>query len=180
MNNLLSIPGILTKEGLNILVQGETKEETEQRLKKEREDLSTERDRSRQQIYDLVDSITDYDGWIAVDAEILARMASPYFRSTTGFTADELNKLMGDKRRELAFKLEFDDLETDDSVVVMDLEKNIQSTFRVADKTANRLSTEKNLRNTDKVRLVEHSRVLANKRILIFEMDPYALSELVS
>jgi hypothetical protein len=126
-------------EGLNIIYQGETKEETAARLQRERDELSEDRDAARKEIYDLIKGIDDINEWIAVEAEIIAR-SSPFFWSRTGFKAEELTELLNNKRQELAFKTEFDDIKEGDYIMINNLETNTRGVWEVVNKTKNKVS----------------------------------------
>jgi hypothetical protein len=119
-------------EGLNIINQGETKAQTAERLQQERNDLSADRDAARQEVIDEINDIENINEFQAVEAELLAKLSgNAEFRTRTGFRAEELNILLNNKRKEIAFKTEYDDINVGDSVVIMNLEKNIQGVYEV-------------------------------------------------
>jgi hypothetical protein len=119
-------------EGLNIINQGETKDQTAQRLAQERNDLNADRDAARQEVINEINDIQNINDFQAVEAELLAKLSNnAAFRTRTGFRANELNELLNNKRKELAFKTEYDDINVGDSVVIMNLEKNIQGVYEV-------------------------------------------------
>lgn len=126
-------------EGLNIIHQGETKEETAARLERERNELADDRLEARQEIFDLINGIDDINEWIAVEAEIIAR-SSPFFWSRTGFKAEELTELLNNKRQELAFKTEFDDIKEGDYIMMNNLQTNTRGIWQVANITKNKIS----------------------------------------
>jgi len=124
-------------EGINIILQGETKEQTLERIKNEREDLDAQREAAVKQITDLIAGIENYNDFESVDAELLANRE---LRTTSGLKASEINEMLENKKKELAYKTEFDDINVDDYLVINNLEKGIQSIWRVAKKTKNQLT----------------------------------------
>jgi hypothetical protein len=124
-------------EGINIILQGETKEQTLERIKSEREDLDAQREAAVKQITDLIAGIENYNDFESVDAELLANRE---LRTTSGLKASEINEMLENKKKELAYKTEFDDINVDDYLVINNLEKGIQSIWRVAKKTKNQLT----------------------------------------
>lgn len=128
-------------EGINIIYQGETKEETAARVAKEREDLDQDREAARQEIFDLIDSITNYNEYEANEAEILAK-GTPIFWSRTGFKSEEIIELLNNKRQELAYKLEFDDIIEGEYLIYNYLTSNKKILLKVIKKTKNQISLE--------------------------------------
>ncbi len=119
-------------EGLNIINQGETKAETAERLERERNELAEDREAARQEVRDQINDIEDINEWKAVEAELIAKLSqNAEFRTRTGFKAEELTELLNNKRQELAFKTEYDDINVGDTVIIMNLEKGIQGTYEV-------------------------------------------------
>lgn len=134
------IADMSTLEGLNIIAQGETKAETEARLQRERDDLANDRETARQEVMDMINDIENFNDYEAVEAELIARLTgSSEFRSRTGFKAQDITELLNKKRQELAFKIEFDDINIGDSVVINNIEKGIQGVYQVYHKTKNKI-----------------------------------------
>lgn len=128
-------------EGINIIYQGETKQETEERLARERQDLNEDREAARQEVFDLIDSITNYNEYEAAEAELIAQL-NPLFWSRTGFKSEEITELLNNKRLELAYKLEFDDIIEGEYLIYNYLGSNKKILLKVIKKTKNQISLE--------------------------------------
>ena len=126
-------------EGLNIIYQGETKSETAARLQQERKDLEDDRAAERKKVIDSINSIENFNEFEIIEAEIIANN-NPRFWSRTGFKAEEVSEMLNNKRKELAYKTEFDDINVGDSIVINNLEKNIKGVWEVVKKTKNQIS----------------------------------------
>lgn len=127
-------------EGLNIIYQGETKDETAERLRQEREDLDEQRRDARQEIERLINSAENLNEWEAVDAELVARLANnPAYLSMVGISGVELDRLLENKRKELAFKTEYDDINVGDDLMIRNLDRNLQGVFTVTSKTKTKI-----------------------------------------
>jgi hypothetical protein len=119
-------------EGLNIINQGETKAQTAERLQQERNDLNADRDAARQEVIDEINDIQNINEFLAVEAELLANLSgNAAFRTRTGFRAEELNELFNNKRKELAFKTEYDDIYVGDFIIIKNLARNKQGVYEV-------------------------------------------------
>lgn len=137
------IEAMTVLDGLNIIIQGETKEETAARLERERKDFNDDRTEARKEITDMISNAEDFNELEAVEAEILARLTgSRFFLTRTGFKAEDIDALINEKKKELAFKLEFDDVQEGEYLIINNLEKGIQSLWKVNKKTKNQLTLE--------------------------------------
>jgi hypothetical protein len=124
-------------EGINIVLQGETKEETLARVRAEQEDLDQQREDARKEIVDRLNAIENFNDFEIFDAELIADVT---LRNTSGFKPSEINEMLLNKKKELAYKTNFDDINVDDYLVINNLEKGIQSVWRIAKKTKNQLT----------------------------------------
>lgn len=145
-------------DGLNVIIQGETKTETAERLERERKDFNDDRTEARKEITDMISNAEDFNELEAVEAEILARLTgSRLFLTRTGFKAEDIEKLINEKKKELAFKLEFDDVQEGNYLIINNLERGIQSLWKVNKKTKNQLTLE-NVKDPSKTYTINRSK----------------------
>lgn len=159
-------------EGLNIILFGETKSETEARIAEEEGDLDLDRDLARQSLADALDSAVDYDTYLEAEGQIIALMGTSDFSSAVGYTAQQIQDMLDEKRKEIAFKLEFDDVEVGDYLIKIDVQNGIKSQYKVIKKTANQLTLE-NVKDSTKLSTVSRATFKAdNAKRQLFKYNP--------
>jgi hypothetical protein len=159
-------------EGLNIILFGETKSETEARIAEEESELDLDRDLARQSVADELNKAVDYATYLEAEAKIIALMNTPDFSSAVGYTIQEIDDMLNEKRKEIAFKLEFDDVQEGDYLIRINLVENIQGQYKVIKKTANQLILE-NVKNSKDVKQVSRARFKSdNAQRQLFKYNP--------
>lgn len=137
-------------EGLNIILMGETKSEMEARIAAEEQELDFDRDVARQEFADILNAAVDYESYEQAQAEIIALITNrPDFATATGYTDKEIQDMLDEKRKEIAFKLEFDDVQEGDYLIRINLAENRQGQYKVIKKTANQLILENVINSKD-------------------------------
>jgi hypothetical protein len=77
-----------------------------------------------------------------------------------------------EKKREIAFKTEFDELNVDDYVILNDVEKDIRGVYRVGKKTKNQLTLVSDNENGKPYVINRKDFNDANKQMLVFKYKP--------
>lgn len=154
----------------SIIIYGESKSETAARLAQIEEDLDQEREEIRAELKEMIDGITDLDEFDKVDAIIIANTIR--YTTNADYTSKEINKMLLEKKREIAFKTEFDELNVDDYVVLNDVKKDIRGVYRVGKKTKNQLTLVSDNENGKPYVINRKDFNDANKQMLVFKYKP--------
>jgi len=152
---------------------GETKSEMEARIAAEEQELDFDRDVARQEFADILDAAVDYETYEQAQAQIIAIITDrPDFATAAGYTDQEIQDMLDEKRKEIAFKLEFDDVQEGDYLIKIDVEKGIKSQHKVIKKTANQLTLE-NVKDSTKLSTVNRGTFKAdNAKRQLFKYNP--------
>jgi hypothetical protein len=154
----------------SIIIYGETKSETAARLAQIEEDLDQEREEIRAELKEMIDGITNLNEYDEVDAAIIAN--SIRYTTNADYTSKEINEMLFEKKREIAFKTEFDELNVDDYVVLNDVEKDIRGVYRVGKKTKNQLTLVSDKENGKPYIINRKDFNNANQQRLVFKYKP--------
>jgi len=152
---------------------GETKSEMEARIAAEEQELDFDRDVARQEFADILDAAVDYESYEQAQAQIIAIITDrPDFATATGYTDKEIQDMLDEKRKEIAFKLEFDDVQEGDYLIRINLVENRQGQYKVIKKTANQLILE-NVKNSKDVQKVNRGTFKSdNANRQLFKYNP--------
>jgi hypothetical protein len=154
----------------SIIIYGESKSETAARLAQIEEDLDQEREEIRAELKEMIDGITNLNEFDKVDAIIIAN--SIRYTTNADYTSKEINEMLLEKKREIAFKTEFDELNVDDYVILNDVEKDIRGVYRVGKKTKNQLTLVSDNENGKPYVINRKDFNDANKQMLVFKYKP--------
>jgi hypothetical protein len=117
-------------EALNIIAFNESKADTAARLAEMAEQIDYGTNLRTKFISDL-DAVQTYDDFMLLKENLDDLIDNENFFGVTGLKSEELDELLNNKRKELAFKLDFNDIKKGDVVVLFDTETNEQSVFIV-------------------------------------------------
>jgi hypothetical protein len=153
----------------NVLVFGQSKEETDRLNEEQEQEKLDDQTEARKELAELFDSIENINDYNIAETKIISKIIR--FTTIANYTGDELTNMLLEKKREIAFKTDFDEIQVGDYVIKNDLEKGYKGVYKVEKKTKNQLTLINN--KTGKVTYVNRKGFNEdNQNNLIFKYKP--------
>jgi len=165
-------------EAVNIIAFGENKGDTQARLA-EMAEQNEYGANQRKNIIDTIDNIKTFEEYSIFKSDLDLMMTDPTFWNVTGFKSEELDTLLKNKLDELSRKIDFEDLNINDTVVLVDAQTGKIDLFSIIKKTAKQLTLQSVSNPQNAPRRINKADLEAqNKKNFIFKYNPETMANL--